>query len=94
MVESQHVETEFGVTIMTIYYEIRVAGPVPPGALRGFEQLAADQPAETVVRGPLPDQAALNGLLVRFESSGIQVLRVRRQKRRSSGPHHGTDPSE
>jgi hypothetical protein len=79
---------------MTIYYEIRVAGPVPPGALRGFEQLAADQPAETVVRGPLPDQAALNGLLVRLESSGIQVLGVRRQKRRSAGPHHGADPGE
>jgi hypothetical protein len=65
---------------MAIYYEIRIAGVVPAGALRGFEQLAADQPTETMVRGPLPDQAALNGLLARLESSGIQLTRMRRQK--------------
>ena len=65
---------------MAIYYEIRIAGVVPPGALRGFEQLAADQPDETMVRGPLADQAALNGLLARLESSGIQLMRLRRQK--------------
>ncbi len=72
---------------MTIYYEIRIAGAVPPGALRGFEQLAADQPAETTVRGQLPDQAALNGLLARLESSGIQLLGLRRQKCRPPARH-------
>jgi hypothetical protein len=65
---------------MAIYYEIRIAGVVPPAALRGFEQLAVDQPTETTVRGPLPDQAALNGLLARLESSGIQLMRLYRQK--------------
>jgi hypothetical protein len=35
---------------MTIYYEIRIAGLVPAGALRGFGQLAAEQPTETMVR--------------------------------------------
>ena len=65
---------------MTIYYEIRIAGTVPAGALRGFEQFAADQPTETIVRGPFPDHAALNGLLARLESSGIQLLGLRRQK--------------
>ena len=65
---------------MAIYYEIRIAGVVPAGVLRGFEQLAADQPTETMVRGPLPDQAALNGLLARLESSGIQLMGLRRQK--------------
>jgi hypothetical protein len=64
---------------MTIYYEIRIAGVVPPGALRGFEQLAADQPTETMVRGPLPDQAALNGLVARLESAGIELTRLRRR---------------
>jgi hypothetical protein len=64
---------------MTIYYEIRVAGIVPPGALYGFEQLAAEQPAETVVRGPLPDRAAVHGLLARLESAGVQLIRLRRQ---------------
>jgi hypothetical protein len=79
---------------MTIYYEIRVAGPVPPGALLGFEQLAAVQPTETVVRGPLPDQAALNGLLVRLESSGFQVIGLRRQNCRSAGAPHRAGPDE
>jgi hypothetical protein len=65
---------------MTIYYEIRIAGVIPPDALRGFEQLAADQPTETMVRGPLPDLAALNGLLARLESAGIQLMRLRRRK--------------
>jgi hypothetical protein len=63
----------------TIFYEIRIAGLVPPGALHGFEQLAAYHPAETVVRGPLPDLAALNGLLARFVSSGVQLMGMRRQ---------------
>ena len=71
---------ESGVSTMTIYYEIRIAGLVPPGALAGFEQFAADQPTETMVRGPLPDQAALHGLLARLESSGVQLTRLRRQK--------------
>jgi len=64
---------------MTIYYEIRIAGVVPPGALRGFEQLAAEQRTETTVRGPLPDQAAVGGLLARLESSGIELIRLRRR---------------
>jgi len=71
---------------MTIYYEIRVAGLVPPGALCGFEQLAAEQPTETMVRGPLPDQAALQGLLARLESSGVQLIGLRRQKNPRTAP--------
>jgi len=67
---------------MTIYYEIRIAGLVPAGALRGFEQLAVEQPTETMVRGPLPDRAALHALLMRLESSGVQLMGLRRQNNR------------
>ena len=68
------------------YYEIRVAGTLPPEALLDFERLTASvEPVETVVRGPLRDQAAMNGLLARLESFGIEVLEVRRL--------HGTAPS-
>ncbi len=63
---------------MTIYYEIRIAGVVPPDALRGFEQLAADQATETMVRGPLPDQAALAAFLARLEEFGADVIEIRR----------------
>jgi hypothetical protein len=61
------------------YYEIRVAGVLPSEALLDFEPLTASvKPVETVVHGPLQDQAALQGLLVRLEASGIQLLEVRR----------------
>jgi len=69
--------------MMTVYYEIRIAGLVPAGALCGFEQLTAEQPTETVVRGPLPDQAALHGLLARLESAGIQLTGLRRRNPRA-----------
>ena len=61
-----------------VYYEIRIAGLLPTGPLRGFEQLAAVRPTETVVCGPLPDRAALNGLLARLEASGVQLVRLRK----------------
>ncbi len=45
------------------YYEIRIAGVVPPEALLDFEQLTASlEPVETLLQGPLPDHAALHGL--------------------------------
>ena len=70
---------------MPSYYEIRVAGVLPPEALLDFDRLTASvEPVETVVHGPLQDQAALGGLLARFELFGVQVLEVRRV--------HGADP--
>ena len=50
------------------YYEIRIAGVVPPEALLDFERLIASvEPVETVLHGALLDQAALHGLLARLE---------------------------
>jgi len=61
------------------YYEIRVAGVLPPEALLDFDRLTASvEPVETVVHGPLQDQAALHGLLARLETIGVQVIEVRR----------------
>ena len=61
------------------YYEIRVAGVLPPEVLLDFEKLTASvEPVETVVHGPLRDQAALKGLLDRLETFGVEVLEVRR----------------
>jgi hypothetical protein len=60
-------------------YEIRVTGVLPPEALLDFESLTASvEPVETVLHGPLPDQAALHGLLARLETFGVQVVEVRR----------------
>ena len=61
------------------YYEIRVAGTLPPEALLDFDRLNASiEPIETVLHGPLPDQAALHGLLARLETFGVQILEIRR----------------
>jgi hypothetical protein len=67
------------------YYEIRVAGVLPPEALLDFDRLSTSvEPVETVVHGPLRDQAALNGLLARLETFGVQVLEVRRLHERDA----------
>jgi hypothetical protein len=61
------------------YYEIRVAGVLPSEVLRDFDRLTASvEPVETVVHGPLQDQAALHGLLSRLETFAVQVTEVRR----------------
>jgi hypothetical protein len=65
--------------VPSAYYEIRVAGILPPEALLDFERLTAVvEPVETVLHGPLSDQAALHGLLARLETFGVQVIEVRR----------------
>jgi hypothetical protein len=72
-------------------YEIRVAGVLPLEVLLDFDQLTASvAPVETVVRGPLRDQAALNGLLARLETFGVEILQIRRgPERRSDGDPNG-----
>jgi hypothetical protein len=61
------------------YYEIRIVGVLPPEALLDFERLSASvEPVETVLHGPLRDQAALHGLLARLQAFGVQVMEVRR----------------
>ena len=63
----------------SLYYEIRVVGVLPPEALLDFERLSASvHQVETVLHGPLQDQAALHGLLARLETFGVEVLEVRR----------------
>ena len=65
--------------VSSSYYEIRVAGVLPPEVLLDFDRLTASvEPVETVVHGSLQDQAALQGFLARLETFGIQVLEVRR----------------
>jgi hypothetical protein len=55
------------------------AGVLPPEAFLDFDRLTASiEPVETVVHGPIQDQAALNGLLARLEAFGMQVIEIRR----------------
>jgi len=83
----------------SFYYEIRVAGVLPPEALLDYERLTASvKPVETVLHGPLRDQAALRGLLARFEAFGIQLREVRRLHTGAPGapgaPGEPAEPAE
>ncbi|MGO8979439.1 MAG: hypothetical protein ACLP7J_07025 [Streptosporangiaceae bacterium] len=60
------------------YYEIRVAGVLPPDALAGYDQLTARiQRVQTILRGPLSDQAALGRLLAWLELLGARPEEIR-----------------
>lgn len=77
------------------YYEIRVAGVLPPEALLDFDRLTASvEPVETVVHGPLRDQAALHGLLARLQTFGVEVLEVRRLHEQQPGSPAAGQPGE
>jgi hypothetical protein len=60
--------------VSSSYYEIRIAGVLPPEALLDFDH------------GPIRDQAALQGLLARLEAFGIQVLEIRRLRTGDASP--------
>ena len=60
-------------------YEIRIRGRLSDSLLAAFEGLTASvEPAETVLHGPLQNQAALHGLLDRIQSLGLELVEVRR----------------
>jgi hypothetical protein len=60
-------------------YEIHLQGCLSEQLLSAFEGMDATvQPAETVLRGALLDQAALHGLLDRVQSLGLELIEVRR----------------
>lgn len=63
----------------TAAYEIHIKGRVSEQLLSAFEGMeASEQAVETVLRGPLPDQAALHGLLDRIQALGLELVEVRR----------------
>ena len=60
-------------------YEIRVRGRLTDSLLAAFEGMRASvEPPETVLQGPVQDQAALYGLLDRIQALGLELLEVRR----------------
>jgi hypothetical protein len=60
-------------------YEIRIKGRLSDSLLAVFEGLTANvEPVETVLHGPVQDQAALYGLLDRIQALGLELVEVRR----------------
>ncbi len=73
-------------------YEIRVQGHLAPRRLRSFEGLAVRQEpnGETVIVGPVGDQAALYGLLNWLHNIGVVLLSVRRLEGAVSSAEDGS----
>jgi hypothetical protein len=66
---------------MGFTYEVRLGGHLTRTLRAEFEELglaAKDRPAETVLHGPVVDQAALHGLLRRVEALGLELVELRR----------------
>jgi hypothetical protein len=59
-------------------YEIRIRGVLSETLLGGFPGLdARAENGTTVLAGPLPDRAALHGVLNQVEDLGLELIEVR-----------------
>jgi hypothetical protein len=60
-----------------MHYVIRVAGHLSDDLLTAFPTMVATmQPVTTVLHGPLPDQAALTGVLNRLDELGVEIVEM------------------
>jgi hypothetical protein len=60
-------------------YQIRVRGRVSAALLESFERMQSEiEPVETVLHGPVRDQAELHGLIDRIQALGLELIEVRR----------------
>ncbi len=66
-------------------YEIRIEGHISPSWSSWFEGLEIRHEAngETVLVGPIVDQAALHGVLMRVRDLGLPLISVNRAERRA-----------
>ena len=59
-------------------YEIRIKGRLSDSLLAAFEGLTiTEKPVETVLCGPVQNQAALYRLLDRIQSLGLELVEIR-----------------
>jgi hypothetical protein len=62
----------------TRHYEITVRGRLSAALIGAFDGLTATHAAaSTVIRGDIPDQAALFGVLERIDALGLELIAVR-----------------
>ena len=63
-----------------MHYEIRVRGVLGSDWSAWFDGLlvTSDEHGQTLIAGPVVDQAALHGLLAKVRDLGLELLEVRR----------------
>jgi hypothetical protein len=63
-----------------VHYQIRVNGVLGSGWSAWFDglQVTSDDRGQTLIAGPVADQAALHGLLAKIRDLGLELLEVRR----------------
>ena len=62
-------------------YELRIRGRLSTTLVNEFRELslcASVEPVETVLAGPVEDQAALHGLIRRIEALGLELVELHR----------------
>jgi hypothetical protein len=60
-------------------YQIRIRGRVSAKLLESFDNMRSEvEPVETVLHGPVRDQAELHGLIDRIQALGLELVEVRR----------------
>lgn len=60
-------------------YEIRIKGRLGKALIESFDGMRAEiEPVETVLHGPIADQAELRRLLDQVQAFGLELIEVRR----------------
>jgi len=60
-------------------YEFRIRGRLSAPVLARFDTLESEvERVETVLHGPIRDQAELHGVIERVQSLGLELIEVRR----------------
>jgi len=73
------------------YYEFRVNGRLSQRAASWFEGMdisvdRAHTPAQTIIQGHIPDQAALHGLISRIRDLGLTLVSVNQIEQNREAP--------
>lgn len=70
------------------WYEIRVEGELPSDWSNWFEglDLQSGPPGESILLGPLTDQAALHGILAKIRNLGLKLISVNRRSASKDKP--------
>jgi hypothetical protein len=84
-VKQDHPATRQGaVSVPETTYEIRIRGRVSRALLQSFEGMdSVLEPVETVLHGPVRDQAELHGLIDRIQALGLELIEIRRLPRQT-----------